>query len=381
MPEFVPPNLLDLRTRLQAFFANELAGLATGDEAEVPAEVAQTVRRLSRERGFFGLMQPAEYGGQNIGTLGRVVAYEAVAAANSPLGRYVFGAPPGLIARATGALRDAYLEPVLLGDKRGSFAFTEPSGPDAPARQTWATRDGDDLLITGQKSYVSGGATADFYTAMVNVEASGDIPGGPAMVVIERGTAGVELDRRFNSMDGGHHVSLKFDRARVPVANIIGKVGEGMQRAMGNITEERIELSAAACGMAQWAVHHVAEHITAPHPSGQRLGDREGVRLRYSDLQIETYVARSVLYRTGRLAESGAEIINEAMATKVFCTESAGRVIDGAVQLVGGQALIAGHPLEALYRRVRSLRLAGGASDIMRLQVARGRIEFGAGRI
>lgn len=381
MPEFVPPELLELRARLHAFFADELAPLAPQDSEDVPAETAQRVRELSRERGFYGLMQPIEFGGQATGTLGRVVAYEAVAMENSPLGRYVFGTPPGLIARATGPLRDRYLEPVLRGEKRGAFAFTEPSGADAPARPTWAARDGDDLIVTGQKSFVTGGATADFYTVVANIEASGDLPGGLAMVVIERETPGVVLDRRFNSLDGGHHVSLRFDGARVPASNIIGKVGEGMQRAVGNITEERIEISAQACGLACWAVNHVAAHITAPHISGSRLGDREGVRLRYSDLQVETYVARSVLYRTARLAESGEEIINEAMAAKVFCTEAAGRVVDGAVQLTGGAALISGHPLEALYRRVRSLRLAGGASDILRLNIARGRIEFGAGRM
>ena len=216
---------------------------------------------------------------------------------------------------------------------------------------------------------------------MVNVDPAGDLPGGPAMLVIERDTPGVVIDRRFNSMEGGHHVSLRFDGARVPATNVIGKVGEGMQRAVGNITEERIEISASAAGLAVWAVNYVAQHITAPHPSGSRLGDREGVRLRYSDIQIEAYVARSVLYRTARLADSGADIMNEAMATKVFVTEAAGRIVDGAVQLVGGGALIAGHPLEMLYRRVRGFRLAGGASDIMRLNIARGRIEFGAGRM
>jgi acyl-CoA dehydrogenase len=69
------------------------------------------------------------------------------------------------------------------------------------------------------------------------------------------------------------------------------------------------------------------------------------------------------------------------MATKVFATEAAGRAVDAGVQLVGGQALIVGHPLEALYRQVRSMRLAEGASDLLRLNIARGRLEFEAGRV
>jgi acyl-CoA dehydrogenase len=88
-----------------------------------------------------------------------------------------------------------------------------------------------------------------------------------------------------------------------------------------------------------------------------------------------------MLYRTARLVDSGDEAINEGAATKVFCTEAVGRVVDTAVQLVGGQALIEGHPLAQLYRRVRSMRLAGGASDVLRLTVARGIVEFDTGRL
>ena len=122
-------------------------------------------------------------------------------------------------------------------------------------------------------------------------------------------------------------------------------------------------------------------HVTRPHRSGTPLADRDGVRMRYADMRIETYAARSMLYRTARLLDSGDAAINEIMAAKVFCTETAGRVVDQAVQLAGGQALVTGHPLERLYREVRSMRLAGGASDVLRLNIARGVFEFKAGRL
>ena len=103
--------------------------------------------------------------------------------------------------------------------------------------------------------------------------------------------------------------------------------------------------------------------------------------MRYADMRIETYVARSTLYRTARLADTGDNVVNETIATKVFCTETAGRVIDMAVQLVGGQALVRGHPLEALYRQVRSLRLVEGASDLLRINLAKGKLELKKGRL
>jgi alkylation response protein AidB-like acyl-CoA dehydrogenase len=103
--------------------------------------------------------------------------------------------------------------------------------------------------------------------------------------------------------------------------------------------------------------------------------------MRYADMRIETYVARSALYRTARLVETGENSVNETIATKVFCTETAGRVIDMAVQLVGGQALVLGHPLERLYRQVRSLRLVEGASDLLRINLVKGKLELKKGRV
>ncbi len=88
-----------------------------------------------------------------------------------------------------------------------------------------------------------------------------------------------------------------------------------------------------------------------------------------------------MLYRTCRLAAAGENVVNEAIATKVFTTEAANRIIDEALQMSGGKALVVGHPLERLYRRVRALRFAEGASDLLRLNLAKGRFELDKGRI
>ena len=201
------------------------------------------------------------------------------------------------------------------------------------------------------------------------------------MVVIDRNADGVHIEREFGSMEGGGHVSMRFDQVHVPVANVIGKIGEGMPRALGNIGNVRLMISAQATGMSMWVLDFVEQHLQAPHRSGTPLGEREGVRLRYADMRIETYVARSALYRTARLADTGENIVNETIATKVFCTETAGRVVDMGLQLVGGQALVKGHPLERLYRQVRSLRLVEGANDLLRINLVKGKLELGKGRV
>jgi acyl-CoA dehydrogenase len=380
MPDQLSQALTQVRAQMQEFIETVLLPLEqqrqTGDITL--SSLHEQVRTASRSAGFFFRTQPLEFGGDPAGALELTMLREMLAAANTPLTRSVFGPGPGLLHAAEGRLRQAYLEPVMRGEKHGAFGFTEP---DTAPRPSWAVLDGDTLRVTGQKSYVTGGASCDFVCILVNVEGPDAGKLGTAMVVIDRAAAGVQIDRSFTSMEGGGHVSMTFDAVKVPVSQVIGKIGEGMPRALGNIGNVRLMIAAQAMGMCLWTLDFVEAHLRAPHRTGSPLGDQQGVRLRYADMRIETYAARSALYRTARLVESGENSVNEVIATKVFCTETAGRVIDTAVQLVGGQALVQGHPLEALYRQVRSLRLVEGANDLLRLNLVKGRLELDKGRV
>lgn len=379
MPDQLSEALVTVRDSAISFLENIVQPLeASLEGAEVTPEVKSKVRHVSQEAGFFYKTQPEEYGGNPASALELTMLRELWAGANSPLTGFIFGPGPGMLHAAEGVLRTDYLEPVMRGHKRGAFAFTES---DAARRPTWARIEGDELIVNGQKSYVTGGATADFISALVNVEHADGSKAGTAMVVIDRESSGVEIARQFTSMEGGGHTSMIFNDVRIPMNHVIGKIGEGMPRALGNIGNVRLMVSAQATGMSMWAIDFVEQHLVAPHRSGSPLGDREGVRMRYAEMRIETYVARSALYRTARLADAGENIANETIATKVFCTEAAGRVVDMAVQLVGGQALVQGHPLEALYRRVRSLRLIEGASDLLRINLVKGKLELNKGRL
>jgi alkylation response protein AidB-like acyl-CoA dehydrogenase len=109
--------------------------------------------------------------------------------------------------------------------------------------------------------------------------------------------------------------------------------------------------------------------------------DSERIRLRYGEMRIAAYAARSMVYRTARLTDAGHDTVNESIAAKVFATEVAGQIADSAIQLVGGEALVVGHPLEAAVRRLRTLRLAEGETDTLRVNVSRGHLDLGKGRI
>ena len=380
MPDNLPEALETTRLNMQRFIDTVLVPLDGQLETttKIPLEIQEQVRQASRAAGFFYRTQPLEFGGNPAGTLELTLLREMLAATNTRLASYVFGPGPGLLHAAEGELRSRYLEPLMRGEKTSAFGFTEP---DTAPRPTWAVLEGDSLVVSGQKSYVTGGESCDFVCILVNVEHPDGSRAGTAMVVIDRDAEGVNIDKAFTSMEGGGHVSMVFQQVPIPVTQVIGKIGEGMPRALGNIGNVRLMVAAQAMGMCLWTLEYVEAHLKSPHRSGAPLGDREGVRLRYADMRIETYVARSALYRTARLVEFGENSVNEVIATKVFCTETAGRLIDMAVQLVGGQALVQGHPLEALYRQVRSLRLVEGASDLLRINLVKGRLELQKGRV
>ena len=105
------------------------------------------------------------------------------------------------------------------------------------------------------------------------------------------------------------------------------------------------------------------------------------MRLRFGELRIQAYAVRSTVYRTARLADAGHNVVNETIAAKVLAAEAANQVADVAIQLVGGEALVSGHPLEAIVRRMRGLRLAEGESDTLRVNLSRGFLDLGKGRI
>lgn len=364
MPEQLSSQLIELRERCAAFAKDHMLPLADSDRASA----ALQVREASKAAGLFTMTQPAHSAGQ----LALCVARETLAAANPPALDAVFGPGAGVLGSVGEPLASSHVAPLLAGEKRSSFGFTEPDD----AEPTAGIIDGDTLTINGQKSYVTGGADADFINALVRIEGH-----GPSMVVIDTDTQGVILEKRFNSLDGSHHAAFRFDNVQVPVSHVIGEPGQGLPKALRQIGDVRLLFAAQACGYLIWVMDLLRSHLQSPDKDGAPRGNKDVVRWHYADLRIKAFAARSMLYRTARLADAGENIVNEGMACKVFATECIGEAVDTAIQLVGGGALVDDHPLALLYKKVRAWRLAEGASDVLRLNIGRGILELGKGRI
>ena len=367
MPELLTDAQRQLQRRAAQFAQQILEPLRATDSTDARLLVIDAAKNA----GFFTMTQPQTDGGSAATALELTLVRDELAAHNPPYLDAVFGPGPGVLAGAGEPIKSRYLEPLLAGEKRGAFGFTEPDDAPYPTRGT--LHDGV-LIVNGQKSYVTGGASADFINTLVQIEDK-----GPALVVIDSAAAGVKQARTFSSLDGSHHSAFTFTDVRVPADHIIGAPGEGMPRAMRQIGDTRLAIAASCVGTMRWVLDYLTQHLAQPDANNQPRGNKEGVRLRYADLRIKTYAARSMLYRTARLADTGANAVNEGIACKVFATEAVSAVVDMAIQLIGGTALVDVHPLAILYKQVRSLRLAEGGSDVLRLNLARGRLELNKG--
>ena len=372
MPEQLSQDLLDIADSATRF-ANEtllplMAKYQAGELTEHGAR-AKVVEGAKRA-GLFHLRQPDSVGGGSASTLALAVLRDTLASHNPEWLSDVFGPGPGILAQVQEPLLSSHLKPMLAGQRRAGFAFTEPA--DAP-RYTTATRTGDDVLLNGQKSYVTQGNEVDFLNVLADVEDE-----GRAFVVVDTSLAGVIVERVFTTLAGSQHAAFRFDNVRLPSSHIVGMPGQGMSKAMRQIGDTRITMAAEAVGLGRWVLHYLTKRIRAAEAAH---GMKETVRLRYGDLRIKLYAARSAVYRAARVADSGNNAVNEGIAAKAFATETLSEIVDTAMQLTGGSALVSDHPLARLYQTTRVLRVAEGLTDVLRLNIARGALELDRGTL
>jgi alkylation response protein AidB-like acyl-CoA dehydrogenase len=369
-PIALPPEIVALRARLRAFIADELepASVREGiaDEAQASPALRRWARARSAELGFYQLAQPAELGGGGLGPVGLAALHEEIARSQCALGGLVLGGDGGLLRMATGSQRERFLLPVLRGELTAALAFTDArEGP-----RTTAVRRGDAFVVTGVKSFVTGGPQADLLLTVAKVI---DNPGGKtgtAVLVVRSDAPGVALVNEIRTLDGGLHGEFELKNVEVPAADQIGEIGQGLPKALESITALRLRAAAAACGTARWTLDYALEQARRPHRTGAPLGEREQVQAMLGQSAMDLFAARGALYAAACAAEAGDAETEVAMA-KAIATEAVARIVDRAMQLSGGAAVVEGHPLARLYRRIRAWRIAEGTTEILRLTVAR----------
>jgi len=278
------------------------------------------------------------------------------------------------LAAGTEAQKDRYLRPACAGDRRDAYAITEEAaGSDVQMVATTARRDGDGWVIDGEKWHVTSGDVADFF--LVHAHVDGD-PAKPTIFLVDKDTPGVRLVRtpRYMHTFVFEHPIFAFDGVRVGADQVLGEVGHGFELTKDWFVEERIMIGARTVGAAIRALELSTAFAAERRQFGSAIIDFQAIAFMLADMAAEIMAAKSLLYRVcWEAARGGADrkrIHPEASAVKLVCSETAGRVIDRAVQIFGGRGYMRDQPVERLYRELRVDRIWEGTSEIQRVVIA-----------
>jgi acyl-CoA dehydrogenase len=349
---------------------------APGDDAAARRE-ARALLALLGEAGWCRSAVPAAFGGgpPEVSVAALCAIREALAAA-SPLADAVFalqalGSMPITLSRNEVQKR-RWLPEVAAGRAMAAFAMTEPeAGSDVASLATRATRDGDGWRLDGAKHLISNAGIADFYAVFATVE-----PGAGARGIACFVAAADAPGLRFVApqvLSEPHPLGeIALEACRLPGDALLGGAGEGFKLGLSALDRLRPTVAAAACGMASRALEEALGHARERAQFGRPLAEQPLVQQKLARMATDLEAARLLTARAAGAADSGAARFTlEAAQAKLFATEAAQRIVDDAVQILGGRGVLAAHPVDRLYRAVRALRIYEGTSEIQHLVIAR----------
>ncbi len=356
---------------LQAWSAVELS------DDHTPSDIDSACRALVRQFGDAGWLRhgiPAAYGGVHEHldvrslciareTLSRVSGLADFAFAMQALGAgpiSLFGSPE---------LKQQYLPGVADGNSIPAFAISEAdAGSDVSAMTTTATRDGGDWVIDGEKTWISNGGIADQYVVFCRMTGT---EREFIALVIEPSDPGFSVPARIETMTPHPLATIRFDACRVSGTRVVGEPGKGLRVAFGTLDVFRSTVGAAAVGFARRAFDEAMAFGAIRRVAGGVLNDLQLTQARIANMATEIDASALLVYRAAWMRDTGAaRTTREAAMAKMYATEAAQRVIDSAVQLLGGRGVVSGNPAERLYREIRALRIYEGTTEIQQLIIA-----------
>ncbi|MCI0340742.1 MAG: acyl-CoA dehydrogenase family protein [Planctomycetales bacterium] len=374
---FLEERHVALAAEAEGFAAREIAPLpAPADDAAARTQAREILRKLGRA-GLIRHAVPAAYGGAPHGPDLRACALvrESLAAA-SPLADAVFalqclGSMPITIAGSE-ALRQRWLPAIAAGEAMAAFVMTErEAGSDVASLRTTARREGDAYVLDGAKTLISNAGIADVHCVFASTDpAKGGK--GVSCFVVEGGAPGLRF-AGAQVLSAPHPLGeIRFEGCRVPAASRLGDEGAGLKIGYETLDRLRATVAAAACGMAARALDEAVAHARSRRQFGKPLGDLELVQEKIARSATDLAASRLLVYRAAWEKDRAGDArvtVPSAMA-KAFATEAAQRIVDDAVQVLGGIGVLASHPVERLYRAVRALRIYEGTTEIQHLVIA-----------
>ncbi|MQA73768.1 MAG: acyl-CoA dehydrogenase [Solirubrobacterales bacterium] len=374
----LPDELRMLRETVADFVRQEIVTAEADldpDAFKLPADVLARAQEKARAAGLWCVQSPAEYGGAGLGLLAQCVIAEE--AAQCRMGAYIpaggaFGwDPPNVIFDGSRELIDRYGVPTIESGHKTFVAISEPSGGADPARaiSTVARRDGDRWILNGTKLWISGADEAPWGIVFARTD-TGAGRTGISCFVVDSETEGLTT-QLVPVIRPWYPCELFFDDCEVPAQNLLGTEGQGFALAQDWLVHGRVPYAAGTIGVAQAALRIATDYAKERSTFGKPLAQRQAIQWMLADSEIELRAARLLVYEAAWKADLGVDFKTEASVAKVYATETAGRVVDRCIQVLGGMGVSKEMPLERWYRELRIKRIGEGPSEVHRLVVAR----------
>jgi alkylation response protein AidB-like acyl-CoA dehydrogenase len=344
-----------------------------------PAEVIREMAGF----GVAGIAVSEEFGGSALGYLDATLIFEALSYGCPTIASFVsiHTMCAGMINRhGQPELRARLLPKLVTAEIFASYCLTEPgSGSDAAALQTRADVDGDDFVLSGTKSFISGAGISGVYVVMARTGGAGS--GGISAIAVESGTPGLSFGKNERKMGWNAQptAEVRFDQCRVGRANLLGEIGRGFAYAMAALDGGRLNIAASALGAAQSALDKTLAYMRDRRTFEKPLDQHQALRFRLADMETRMQAARGLLRQAAwMLDRSRPEATKFCAMAKRFVTDTAFDVANDALQLHGGYGYLAEFGLEKIVRDLRVHQILEGTNEIMRLVIARELISDGA---
>lgn len=376
----LPPDIEALRDKTRQFIAEQVIPLENDPRQDSHGPHRELRDELISRARAVGLLTPhasRDMGGLGLSHIAKAVMFEEAGYSwLGPTALNIHAPDEGNIHLmeevATPQQKARWLRPQVDGKTRSCFCMTEPApgaGADPSMLKTTAVRDGNHYVINGLKWMITGADGADYAIIMARME-----DGSATMFLSDMNREGIRLVRNLDAMDscfsGGHGV-VEFKDLRIPATDVLGEIGKGFRYAQVRLAPARLTHCMRWLGQARRAQDIALDYVKRREAFGKPLVEHEGIGFMIADNDMDLMTARLHIWHTAWMLDQGEKCNFESSRAKVVCSEAEWRVVDRAVQMLGGMGVTAESAVMRIFTDMRAFRIYDGPSEVHRWSMAR----------
>ena len=363
------------RDAVRRFLAREITPHI--EEWEEAGIVPREAWKKMGGQGFLAMGVPEEYGGLGADFLYSVIVMEELIRTNfSGLAASLHTdiIVPYIVAFASEEQKHKYLPGCISGDIITAIAMTEPNaGSDLAGMKTTAVEQGDEIVLNGQKTFISNGINCDLLVIAARDPGAENPHAAVDLYLVEAGTPGFEKGKQLKKI-GWHSqdtAELFFTDCRIPKANRLGDKGSGFLKLMIKLAQERLVCAIGAVAAAEYMLEITIQYCKERTAFGRPLSKFQKTQFEIVEMATETRLGRTFVDKLIADHMEGKNIVVDVSMAKYWTTEMASRVADRCMQLFGGYGYCEEYPIARAWRDIRVTRIFAGTNEIMKTIAAR----------